>query len=249
MLDSEISGHSPIVGEYPHSIRKSEQVSTGVADAMQGAPLTEKQTRVLDAIRASIRDRGVAPSHVEIARAVGLPEGSTTAVEGHLKAIARKGWIEIEGVARGIRLLREGMPILDAEHLPAVTAGAPRAVEECRNLPRLNDLESVLAQFESRPDYFVRVEGDSLDKAGFATGDIVAVRRQPEANDGDIVLARIGPEVTLKRFARTDAEHIELQPVSTNPEHKPIRIGPTTEDAEIVGIVVGAIVGTRRGVE
>ena len=216
---------------------------------MHGAPLTEKQRRVLDAIRASIRDRGVAPSHVEIARAVGLPERSTSAVEGHLKALARKGWIEIEGVARGIRLLREGMPILDAEHLPAVTAGAPRAAEECRNLPRLNDLESVLTEFESRPDYFVRVEGDSLDKVGYASGDIVAVRKQPEARDGDIVLARIGPEVTLKRFERLDAKTVELQPVSTNPVHEPIRIGPTTKDAEIVGIVVGAIVGTRRGAE
>ena len=213
---------------------------------MQGAPLTEKQRRVLDAIRASIRNRGVAPSHVEIARAVGLPEGSATAVEGHLKALAKKGWIEIEGVARGIRLLREGMPILDGEHLPAVTAGAPRAVEECRSLPRLNDLESVLAEFESRPDYFVRIEGDSLDKAGFASGDIVAVRKHPEARDGDIVLARIGAEVTLKRFERVDAEHVELQPVSTNPEHEAIKIGPDTDDAEIVGIVVGAIVGTRR---
>ena len=214
---------------------------------MHGAPLTEKQRRVLDAIRASIRDRGVAPSHVEIARAVGLPEGSATAVEGHLKALARKNWIEIEGVARGIRLLREGMPILDSEHLPAVTAGAPRPIEECGNLPRVNDLESVLAQFESRPDYFVRVEGDDLDRAGFASGDIVAVRKQSEARDGDLVLARIGEEVTLNRCARIDAHTVELQPVSTNPEHSPIEIGPTTGDAEIVGIVVGAIVGSRRG--
>ena len=214
---------------------------------MQGAPLTNRQREVLEAIRASIRERGIAPSHVEIAKAVGLENPS--AVEWHLKALAKKGWIEIEGVARGIRLLREGMPILDAEHLPGVTAGAPRAVEECRNLPRLNDLESVLAQFESRPDYFVRVEGDSLDSAGFANGDIVAVRKQPEAREGDIVLARIGEEVTLKRFQRIDDEHVELQPVSTNPEHEPIPIGPSTEDAEIVGIVVGAIVGTRRAVE
>ena len=216
---------------------------------MQGAPLTERQRRVLEAIRTSIRERGVAPSHVEIARAVGLANRSVSAVEGHLKALARKGWIEIEGVARGIRLLHEGMPILDAEHLPRVTAGARGPIEECQNLQRLNDLESVLAQFESRPDYFVRVESDSLDKAGFASGDILAVRKQPEANDGDIVVARVGPEVTLKRFARIDEERMELQPVSTNPEHEPIPIGPTTHDTEIVGIVVGAIVGTRRTAE
>ena len=167
----------------------------------------------------------------------GLGHGSGSAVEGHLKALARKGWIEIEGggVARGIRLLHERMPILDAEHLPAVTAGTPRPIEGCQNLPRLSDRESVLAQFESRPDYFVRVEGDSLDKAGFASGDVVAVRKQPGARDGDVVLARIGQEVTLKRYQRMDANTVELQPVSRNPEHEPIEIGPTTEDAEIVG--------------
>ena len=162
---------------------------------MQGAPLTDRQREALEIIRASIRERGRAPSYSEMAAAMKLK--SSSGVEVHLKALARKGWIEIDGVARGIRLLREGMPILDAEHLPAVTAGAPRTAEECRNLPRLNDLESVLAQFESRPDYLVRIEDDRLDKVGYASGDIVAVRRQPEARDGDIVLARIGPEVTL----------------------------------------------------
>ena len=90
------------------------------------------------------------------------------------------------------------------------------------------------------------MEGDSLDRIGFASGDIVAVRRQPEARDGDIVVARIGEEATLKRFQRIDERTVELQPVSTNPEHEPIRIGPTTVDVEIAGIVVGAIVGTRR---
>ena len=72
------------------------------------------------------------------------------------------------------------------------------------------------------------------------------MRRQPKANDSDIVFARIGQAGMLKRFSRIDAERVELQPVSTNPEHEPIEIGPTTDDAEIVGIVVGAIVGIRR---
>lgn len=84
---------------------------------------------------------------------------------------------------------------------------------------------------------------------GYASGDIVAVRRQPETRDGDIVLARVGPEVTLKRYQRVDAKTVALQPVSTNPEHEAIEIGPTTDGAEIVGIVVGAIVGTRRAAE
>ena len=109
--------------------------------------------------------------------------------------------------------------------------------------------ESLAREFAAAPDLFVRIDGETLDTAGFARGDIVAVRRQPEAQDGDIVLARIGPEVTLKRFQRIDAKHVELQPGSTNPEHEPIPIGPTTHDTEIVGIVVGAIVGRRRSAE
>ena len=87
---------------------------------------------------------------------------------------------------------------------------------------------------------------DSLDRAGFASDDIVAVRSQPEAKDGDVVFARIGQDVTLKRCQRISADTVELQPVSTNPEYKPIEIGPTTEGAEIIGIVVGTIFGTRR---
>ena len=214
---------------------------------MQGRELTDRQRQTLEVIRRSVRTRGVAPSHAEIAEALGLSLASASAVEGFLKGLARKGWIEVlPSVERGIRLLREGMLIVDSEHLPAVAAGNPSAVEDCQNLPRLNDLESLVGQFESRPDYFVRVEGDSLDKVGFASGDIVAVRRQPEAHDGDVVLARIGEEVTLKRFQRTGPHTVEFQPASTNPEHKPIRVDARSDDAAIVGVVVGAIIGTRR---
>ena len=138
------------------------------------------------------------------------------------------------------------MLILDTEHLPAVTGGNPTTIEECQDVPRLNDLESIIGQFESRPDYFVRVEGDSLNAVGFASGDIVAVRKQPEANNGDIVLARIGQEATLKRYQRIDKDTVEFQPVSTNPEHQPIRVDANTDDVAIVGVVVGAIIGTRR---
>ena len=93
---------------------------------------------------------------------------------------------------------------------------------------------------------FVRVEGDSLDKVGFRSGDILAVRRNPDPRDGDIVVARIGDEVVVKRFCRKGPETIELQPESNNPEHKAIQIDPSTVGFEVVGTVVGAVVGTRR---
>ena len=103
-----------------------------------------------------------------------------------------------------------------------------------------------MRQFESRPDYFLRVRGDSLDRAGLRTGDIVAVRRQPEANDGDLVVARIGQEITLKQFRHVSNQCIKLEPESTNPEHRSIPINPQTEDFQIVGVVVGAVVGAKR---
>ena len=89
---------------------------------------------------------------------------------------------------------------------------------------------------------------DSLDpdRAGFRTGDPVAVRKEQEPTDGDLVIARIEHEITLKRFRQVSAECIELEPESTNAEHKTIRIHPTTEDFQIVGVVVGAIVGVQR---
>ena len=249
MLEYGSGGSPPMVGVLPRIVSESERVSSEESQPMQGAPLTERQRQVLEAIRDSMRTSGFAPTHLEIARAIGLPDGSASAVEGHLKALARKGWIAVSGVARGIRLLREGVPILDAQHLPAATAGAPGALEACADVARLGDLESVLAEFESRPDYFVRVEGDALDGAGFAGGDIVAVRRQREAREGDVVLVRTGAGVTLKRFARIDAETVPLQPLGTNPEHEAAEVGATTHDAQIVGVVVGAIVVARRAVE
>ena len=92
----------------------------------------------------------------------------------------------------------------------------------------------------------MRVEGDSLDRVGFHSGDVLAVRRNSEPHDKDIVVARIGEEVVVKRYRRTGRKTIELQPDSHNPEHKAIRITPETIDFEIFGTVVGAIVGTKR---
>ena len=213
---------------------------------MKGTELTDKQQLALTLIRRSLKERGVPPTRAELASEMGLAH--PTSVDKHLVALEKKGWADIgRATSRGIRLLREGAPLLDEDELPAVAAGTPMLAEESAEPTRLNDFDSFAGQFEARPDWFVRLRGDSLDKVGFRTGDIMAVRRQPEARDGDIVLARIGQEVTLKRFARISAGKVELQPVSTNAEHEPIEIGPTTQDFEIVGVVVGAIVGTRRG--
>ena len=215
---------------------------------MRGTALTARQRKALEAIRKSLRERGMAPTHAELAQALGI--SNPTGVIGHISALSRKRWVEvIVGVERGIRLLREGAPIVDGAELAARCEGDAGALEEDDKLPRLHDFESLAREFAGAPDLFVRIDGETLDTAGYASGDIVAVRREDDAKDGDLVLARIGPGVTLKRFQRIDAKHVELQPVSTNPEHEPIPIGPTTHDTEIVGIVVGAIVGRRRSAE
>lgn len=87
---------------------------------------------------------------------------------------------------------------------------------------------------------------DSIDQVGFRSGDVLVVKANHNPRDGDIVVARLGGEVVVKRSCRTGPEAIELQPESDNPEHKLIRVTPDTVDFEVVGTVVGAVVGTRR---
>lgn len=207
--------------------------------------LTDRQERTLTAIRDYIAKHGIPPSRPELGEMLGLKY--PTSVEGHLRALAKKGWIELkESQNRGIKLLREGKPVLELDEIPIVTAGNPILAEEAHDLPRLKDFAGMCEEFETTPDYFVRVRGDSMEQIGFRSGDMVAVQRNPEPEEGDVVIARIGPDVTLKRYHRAGQECIELQPESTNPEHETIRINPTTEDFEIVGVVVGAIIGTPR---
>ena len=208
---------------------------------MRGDELTERQNQVLNEIRKHMQEFGVPPSRAELARSVGLRFAA--AVKHHLEALERKGWIEITPkMDRGIQLLREGTPVFDAEKLPAVAAGTPMLADESKATLRVPD---ELAQWiHPRADFYLIVQGDSMDRVGYRSGDVVAVHRNPEPNEGDVVIARIGTEITLKRFHRA-GERIELEPRSSNPEHQPIVIDRNTEDAEIVGVVVGAMIRAR----
>ena len=133
---------------------------------------------------------------------------------------------------------RPGVPIpLDwAEPILA----EPRIVNK---IPRV-----VAEQFSPRPDYFLTVRGDSMNRMGLRDGDIVAVRAAPEASNGEIVVARFGDEVTLKQFQRLDERHIELRPHSTNPEHQTMHIDLAKHILHIDGVVVGHI-RTKSSVE
>ena len=211
---------------------------------MKGVELTDRQQLALSIIRRNLKERGVPPTKAELAAEMGLAH--PTSVDKHLIALEKKGWADLSrATSRGIRLLREGAPVWELDELPEVRAGTPILAEERAETPRINDLDSITEQFEAKPDYFLRVRGGSLDKVGFRTGDIVGVRCNADVRNKDLIIARIGDEITIKRYHRVDDDTIELEPVSSNDEHETMRIGPATADFEIVGTVVGAIIGTR----
>ena len=229
----------------PLIITTPKRLSSRVAKKMKANALSRRQTEALDAIRAHIKRFGIPPTRLELRTRLGI--GNQAGVDRILDAMQRKGWIRLlPSVDRGIQLLREGAPLLDPDELPAVAAGNPIVACDGAEPARLHDFDSLAERFEARPDWFVRVVGTSLSKVGFRSGDILAVKRNPDPRDGDIVVARIGDEVVVKRFCRKDADTIELQSESHDPEHQPIRITPHTDGFEVVGTVVGAVVGTRR---
>lgn len=210
---------------------------------MRGEKLTERQQEVLDHIREHIRKWGVPPSRTDLARTLKLVSGS--AVAYHLQALERKGWIQLNpGMDRGIQLLREGTPVFDPDELPEVAAGTPILADESRAIMRVPD--ELARQIHPQADFYVVVRGDSMSSIGYRTGDIIAIKRTPNATEGDVVMVRIGTEITLKCFHRPSDERVELRPCSKNPEHCAIVIDEQTQDWEIVGVVVGAMIGPPR---
>ena len=207
--------------------------------------LSKRQAETLDAIRDHIKRTGIPASRKELQVALGLR--SQAGVDRLLDALARKKYVQIHpGVDRGLRLLREGAPIVDADELPRVAAGTPTVACDQPEPARLHDYDSMAEQFSERPDWYVRIDGDSLDKL-YQSGDVLAVKHNPAPRNGEVVVARIGDEATVKVFHR-QGDRVELRPASHNPEHQPIQITEATTDFEIVGVVVGAIVGARRSV-
>lgn len=213
--------------------------------------LTERQQQILELIRSEINRTGFPPTRAEIARALGFK--SANAAEDHLKALARKGAIELTaGASRGIRLtdvsqvaappptlIEQASSALSQLLVPLVgrvAAGNPILAAE--HVEREIGIEPAL--FSQTPDYLLRVRGLSMRDAGILDGDLLAVKKSPDARNGQIVVARIGDEVTVKRFART-GKHIELLP--ENPDFEPI-IVTATDEFSIEGIAVGLIRNT-----
>lgn len=215
--------------------------------------LTERQQQILELIRTEIARTGFPPTRAEIARALGFK--SANAAEDHLKALARKGAIELTaGASRGIRLVdtepvaavgRSPNPL---DHLSAnlaqllvplvgrVAAGNPILAAE--HVEREIGIEPAL--FSQTPDYLLRVHGLSMRDAGILDGDLLAVKKTPDARNGQIVVARLGDDVTVKRFVRS-AKRIELLP--ENPDFQPI-IVTAQDEFSIEGVAVGLIRNT-----
>jgi repressor LexA len=193
--------------------------------------LTPRQQEILDFIRNSLEVLGAPPTRAEIATAFGF--ASPNAAEEHLKALARKGAVVLEpGSARGIRLVEQlGLPLIGT-----VAAGSPILAVE--NVQGRYALDANL--FRPRADFLLRVRGLSMINAGIFDGDLLAVSRTSEARDGQIVIARIEDEVTVKRLRR-HGPMVEL--VAENPDFAPIVVDTRTTALAIEGIAVGLIRG------
>lgn len=195
--------------------------------------LTPRQAEVLALIRDHLSHYGMPPTRVEIADQLGFR--SPNAAEDHLKALARKGAISLTpGASRGIRVLDNW---ITASHLPIVgrvAAGNPIFCEQ-----HIEDqLEIDAGVFRPKAHYLLRVTGMSMRDAGILPGDLLAVHRTVDVNNGQVVVARIGDEVTVKRFKRR-GRRVELIP--QNPDYPVISVDLKSERFEIEGIGVGVV--------
>ena len=197
------------------------------------ASLTPRQAEILNLIRRHIQDTGYPPTRADIAAELGFK--SANAAEEHLKALARKGAIEmIPGTSRGIRLPEyedQGIPLVGR-----VAAGDPILAEE--NIEDRIDLPAGF--FRPQADYLLRVRGDSMIDAGILDGDLLAVHKTQQATNGQIVVARIDQEVTVKRFQRTrNRDQVLLLP--ENQAYYPIEVDLAKQAFAIEGLSVGVI--------
>jgi repressor LexA len=202
--------------------------------------LTARQEQILNLIKEAIDNTGFPPTRAEIARELGFK--SANAAEEHLQALARKGAIEIvSGTSRGIRLIGASVPE-PVPHVPAallmslplvgrVAAGSPILAQE--HVEATYNVDP--AMFAARPDFLLKVRGWSMRDAGIMDGDFLAVKKIDSAKNGQIVVARLGEDVTVKRYRKT-GETIELLP--ENPDFKVIRVEPGDEFA-LEGLAVG----------
>jgi len=196
--------------------------------------LSPRQQQILQRIAEFIAQQGRPPTRGDLARAMGLR--NRQGIDQHLRALERKGYLQLEaGIARGLRLLHTAA--LRSSLLPLygrVAAGMPALAPG--NIEEEIAVDQTL--FRPRADFLLRVQGESMRDAGIAHRDILAVHRTAEAVNGQIVVARLGDEATVKVYRRRGAQ-LRLEPA--NPEFMPIEIDLRRESWRIEGIVVGIL--------
>ncbi|WP_311970126.1 transcriptional repressor LexA [Pseudomonas baltica] len=196
--------------------------------------LSQRRSAILEFIRQRLNDQGQSPSLAEISEAFGF--ASRSVARKHIVALTEAGYIEVRaGQARGIRLLDQPPrnALLEIPLLGRVAAGRPIEPDAQVHDHLLFDPR----MFARAPDFLLRVEGDSMIEDGILDGDLVGVQRQAEARNGQIVVARLEGEVTIKRF-ELNADGIRLLP--RNPAYAPIDVGPG-QDFIIEGIFCGLV--------
>jgi repressor LexA len=195
--------------------------------------LTARQSQILEFIQNFIDETGMPPTRAEIARGLGFR--SANAAEEHLRALQRKGAIDlVPGASRGIQI---SGGLRDQDMLPLigrVAAGHPILAQQ--NIESRYRIDSSL--FNPRPHYLLRVKGMSMKGAGILDGDLVAVCRTPEVRNGQVVVARLEEEVTVKRY-RQEGPVAWLIP--ENPDFEPIRVDLQSSPMVIEGVVVGVL--------
>ena len=199
-------------------------------------PLTARQEEVLQLIKDTMLNTGMPPTRAEIARELGFK--SANAAEEHLKALARKGVIEIlAGTSRGIKLnipLEDQLEELGLPLIGRVAAGEPiLAQEHIEGHYRVDP-----SLFKPSADFLLRVSGMSMKDIGILDGDLLAVHRTTDVHNGQVVVARVDDDVTVKRLEKKGRQvllHAE------NDDFAPIKVDLATQPFNIEGIAVGVI--------
>ncbi|ATC96113.1 transcriptional repressor LexA [Pseudoalteromonas tunicata] len=197
-------------------------------------PLTSRQAQILELIKVFIKDTGMPPTRAEIANTLGFK--SANAAEEHLKALAKKGFIEmVPGASRGLKLVEEDEPEqLGLPLIGRVAAGEPILAQE--HIESHYHVDPLL--FKPAADFLLRVQGMSMKDIGIMDGDLLAVHRATVARNGQVVVARVGEDVTVKRFEQKGRKvylHAE------NDEFQPIIVDLSKESLDIEGLAVGVI--------
>jgi repressor LexA len=205
--------------------------------------LTARQEEILGLISDAIARSGLPPTRAEIATRLGF--ASANAAEEHLRALARKGYVELTpGTSRGIKLAKQlSLPLQSLQQLTLpligrVAAGSPiLAIEHVeKQVPCDPSL------FDKGADYLLKVRGMSMKDAGILDGDYLAVKKTAEVRNGEIVVARLEDEVTVKRWSQTKGPHgVKIELIAENPDFKNIIVDPRRDEITIEGLAVGLI--------